>query len=91
MPRRAVDLFKVERDSISEIAQGFVDRVVLAGDVDLTSEPRVCRAGDPGPGTCRLRSRLVPATLCLLVQGAVESPLCTRCSAREREALSPGR
>ena len=30
-----IDLVKVERDSLGEIAQGFIDRTALAGDIDL--------------------------------------------------------
>lgn len=35
MPLLVVDLVKVEGDSLGEIAQGFLDRAALAGDVDL--------------------------------------------------------
>jgi hypothetical protein len=68
-----IDLVKVERDSLSEVAQGFVDRTALAGDVDLkalrprTSPPPDVRRrsgsdGYPRPPLWHLerRSVLVP-------------------------------
>ena len=35
MPLWVIDLFEVQSDSLGEVAQGFVDRMALAGDVDL--------------------------------------------------------
>ena len=35
MPGRVVHLFQVQLDGLGQVGQGFVDRVALAGHVDL--------------------------------------------------------